>query len=108
MWGCVGLLGVSGVIVSFQHLLYHCLVWDILAIHLRSFRFLACWCLGSPWYGVHFQCSGWGVPRAYIFLNMFMIVRVIEYGRALSSSGASLFGSVALPELICAFALVEL
>ena len=105
---CVGLVEESGVIVSFQHLLYHCFVCDILAIHLKSFRFLACWRLGIPWYGVHFQCSGCAVPRAYICLKMFVIMRVIVYGRALSSSGATLLGSVALPVLICAFALVEL
>ena len=108
MWGGVGRVDVSGVMVSFQHLLYHCLVCDIFAIHLRSFRFLACWCFGMPWYGVYFQCLGRVVPSAYICLNMLVILRVMLYGSAFSSSGATLFGSVAFPELICAFALVAL
>lgn len=83
-------------------------VCDILAIHFKSFRFLACWCFSIPWYGVHFQCLGCVVPSAYICLKMFVILWVMLYGRAFSSSGATLLGSVALPELICAFARVAL
>ena len=108
MCGAVGSVGSTCVMLSFQHLLNHCLVCEILAIHLMSFRFLACWCFSSPWYGVHFQCRGCVVPNLYICLKMFVIFWVVVLGRAFSSSGASSFGSRALPVFICALARVAL
>ena len=72
VWGDVVGGGVC-VMLSFQHLLNHCLVCDNFAIHLMSFRFLACWCLRRPLYGVHLQWGGCVVPWLYISLNMLVI-----------------------------------
>ena len=108
MRGDVGCVVCVGVMWSFQHLLNHCLVCEIVAIHFISLRFLACWCFSSPWYGVQLQCSGCVVPSLYICLKMLVIFWVVVLGRAFSSSGASSFGPRALPDLICALARVEL
>ena len=56
---------------------------------------------------MHLQCSGCVVPSLYSCLEMLVIFWVVVLGRAFNSSGASSFGSRALPDLICALARVE-